>query len=392
MNNKQNKIRKKVKAIGKKKTLEEIKNILKDRNLFMVDESEYINTKSKISLINIEGYKYLNTIDYMRDVNKLDRFSNKNPHTIYNIKLWLKLHKYNNELLSTEYKNSDEKLIFTCSCCNKPYEVSFKHFRNANQINCKKCARELSTEKCRHDLDGIRDFYNNKGLRILDNQYSGVKQRLLSTTVEGYKVMISYNSLKASGGYEMFSKSNPYTIYNINKYIELNDIKCKLVSDEYLGSKNRIDFECSCGNIFTTTLNSFLHQNKIKCDKCSKKQSSYSLITEYYLKKYNIKYEKEYRFNDCRDKYPLPFDFSILDKDKNVLTIIEVDGEQHFYPVNFNGTKKESIERFEITKYHDNIKDEYCKLNNINLIRIPYWEFDNKNYINILNKEIYTQV
>ena len=32
---------------------------------------------------------------------------------------------------------------------------------------------------------------------------------------------------------------------------------------------------------------------------------------------------------------------------------------------------------------------DYCKKNNIQLIRIPYWEFNDEGYINILNKEIY---
>ena len=27
-------------------------------------------------------------------------------------------------------------------------------------------------------------------------------------------------------------------------------------------------------------------------------------------------------------------------------------------------------------RYVDNIKDEYCFVNDINLIRIPYWDFD----------------
>lgn len=34
------------------------------------------------------------------------------------------------------------------------------------------------------------------------------------------------------------------------------------------------------------------------------------------------------------------------------------------------------------------MKNEYCKINNIPLIRIPYWEYKNENYQNILNKEI----
>jgi len=46
---------------------------------------------------------------------------------------------------------------------------------------------------------------------------------------------------------------------------------------------------------------------------------------------------------------------------------IEFDGPHHFEPVY-------GEDRFLITQRHDAIKDEYCKNNNINLIRIPYWD------------------
>ena len=38
------------------------------------------------------------------------------------------------------------------------------------------------------------------------------------------------------------------------------------------------------------------------------------------------------------------------------------------------------------TQRNDNIKNQYCKDNNIKLVRIPYWEFDNIE--NILEKEL----
>ena len=38
------------------------------------------------------------------------------------------------------------------------------------------------------------------------------------------------------------------------------------------------------------------------------------------------------------------------------------------------------------TKCRDEIKTQYCKENNIKLIRIPYWEFDNIE--EILNREL----
>ena len=47
-------------------------------------------------------------------------------------------------------------------------------------------------------------------------------------------------------------------------------------------------------------------------------------------------------------------------------------------------------ERFKITKLHDAMKNQYCKWNNINLLRIPYWERDNieKILIDYLNIDI----
>lgn len=98
----------------------------------------------------------------------------------------------------------------------------------------------------------------------------------------------------------------------------------------------------------------------------------------------SIDYETEYRFEDCKDTRSLPFDFYI--KSKNIC--IEYDGEQHFIPIRFNKniTQEEMNEKFKSQQYRDKIKTEYCKNNNIKLIRIPYTDFDNIE--KILNKYI----
>ena len=49
---------------------------------------------------------------------------------------------------------------------------------------------------------------------------------------------------------------------------------------------------------------------------------------------------------------------------------IEFDGEQHFRSVEFFGGKK----AFKLTQKKDKIKNEYCKNNNIHLLRIKYNE------------------
>ena len=58
------------------------------------------------------------------------------------------------------------------------------------------------------------------------------------------------------------------------------------------------------------------------------------------------------------------FDFYIDDK-----YLIEYDGKQHF--------KNEGFFDYESTHRHDLIKNQWCKDNNIPLIRIPYTHYDN---------------
>ena len=69
----------------------------------------------------------------------------------------------------------------------------------------------------------------------------------------------------------------------------------------------------------------------------------------------------------------LNFDFYLEDLN----TCIEFDGLQHFNSIDFFGGDK----AFEIRKQNDKIKNEYCFLSNIRLIRISYKEIKNINNI-----------
>ena len=83
------------------------------------------------------------------------------------------------------------------------------------------------------------------------------------------------------------------------------------------------------------------------------------------------------KFDGCKDKKVLPFDIYLNDYN----TLIEFQGEQHYRPVRFGDESfKEAKEKFEYTKKHDEIKKKYCIDNNIPLIEIPYWKFDDLEY------------
>lgn len=57
---------------------------------------------------------------------------------------------------------------------------------------------------------------------------------------------------------------------------------------------------------------------------------------------------------------------------------IEYDGEPHYIPIDFAGKGKEWAENnLKNIQERDKRKNKYCQENNINLLRIPYWEKQN---------------
>ena len=84
------------------------------------------------------------------------------------------------------------------------------------------------------------------------------------------------------------------------------------------------------------------------------------------------------RFPDCKDTNTLPFDFYI----PKYNIVIEYDGEHHYMPIfPSKYTHGQNIDRLTYIQKHDKIKNDYCKSKNMYLIRIPYWERDNIEYI-----------
>lgn len=135
----------------------------------------------------------------------------------------------------------------------------------------------------------------------------------------------------------------------------------------YDGVVQCADFHCNnCDANFTDYANYVMRRGCPICGGSSMEQEIGKILT-----KYNISYKPQFSFTDCKDKRPLPFDFYLTDY--NIL--IEYDGQQHYRPVNFGGINDErAYQKFKITQLHDTIKTNYCKINDIPLIRIPYWE------------------
>ena len=133
---------------------------------------------------------------------------------------------------------------------------------------------------------------------------------------------------------------------------------------EYLGANKNIKVKhTTCGYVWEARANHLLQGSG--CPKCreSKGESQVASI----LKHHNIKFLREYTFNDCKSTRPLPFDFAV-ESDNHICGLIEYDGEQHTRPIEcFGGEQK-----FKSTVRNDNIKNSYCIKNEIPLLRVPH--------------------
>ena len=165
--------------------------------------------------------------------------------------------------------------------------------------------------------------------------------------------------------------------HSINYRLDIDEVERRICEcggillnkEDYINSvtENLIILCPECKTPFTTSLVKYTQHGGQVCENCFNTESMGEKKIRYYLERNEIKFIQQKWFKDCRDINPLPFDFYLPD----INTIIEFDGRQHFSETNFFSYS------YEKTKKHDEIKNNYCNINNIDIIRIPYWKINN---------------
>ena len=132
------------------------------------------------------------------------------------------------------------------------------------------------------------------------------------------------------------------------------------------GGQARWECECICGT-HIVVLGAALQSGNTQS--CGCLRSKGELKIGQLLIKDNINFSKEYHIN-YKDKF-YKFDFAIFNQNQ-LQYLIEYDGIQHFENVNYFG--EDSLQN---NQQRDNAKNQWCKDNNIPLIRIPYTHLKN---------------
>jgi len=139
-----------------------------------------------------------------------------------------------------------------------------------------------------------------------------------------------------------------------------------ITKDNYKNKSQKVKIICPEHGIFEQSMTNHTNQ-KQGCPSCRESHGEKSIAR--LLEKADIKHIREKRFDECKHKNSLPFDFFL--PELNIL--IEYDGEQHFKPLRFLD-KVRAEKKLKELQDRDKIKTKWAKDSPYTLYRITYKE------------------
>ena len=224
----------------------------------------------------------------------------------------------------------------------------------------------------KHTYEYVKKYIEEQGYELISKEYINNVTKIEVKCQHGHIYKVRFRDFKnRNERCPICNKNSERLKYeDVKNYIESQGYE--LISDTYINNCTKLKIKCPNGHIFFAKYNNFKDSNT-RCPIRSSNSKGEDKIKKY-LETQKIKFYQQYRFEDCRDERTLPFDFYL--PDYNIC--IEYDGIQHFEPQDFAGKGENWAEQQLLsTKNKDEIKSNYCKNNNIKLIRISYLEFNN---------------
>ena len=184
---------------------------------------------------------------------------------------------------------------------------------------------------------------------------------IIKCLIHGYFEQNSYLHLKGHGCPKCAGCKISNTEEFINKAQKVHNKKYNYSLVDYKNTKTKVKIICKYHGEFIQNPNHHLRFEG--CPKCSNSKNE-SLI-EWYLIHNKINYEIQKKFDGCKYKRNLKFDFYL----PKINTCVEYDGEQHFKKCE---RWKDNDSHLNVRIVRDQIKNDFCEKNNIKLFRIKY--------------------
>ena len=277
----------------------------------------------------------------------------------------------------SEYKGSKEKITIICPEGHEFMQTPNDHL---NRHGCKICSGWGQMMNHKKFIKKLKNIYNDK-YDFSESVYNGWEKTFkIKCDIHGdIDVLPSQFIVKKTGcpkcGYD--NKYHPSTM-SLEEFIlkakSIHSDKYDYSQSIYKSASTKVEIMCPKHGPFKQMPKDHIYQ-KQGCPSCYSSKGEDKIRD--FLESNSIPFIPQYKFEECKNKRPLPFDFYL--PDYNIC--IEFDGIQHYSPIKIFGGAK----HFTYIKYKDEIKNNFCTKNKIKLIRIRYDQVNELNNI-LVNK------
>lgn len=322
-------------------TFEQAKEIINSYGYTVAqNEPEHFNCKVRLECKDNDDYYVFICLDSLinRKSPKYAIFDPRNKRTIDNINIYAQKNNILSRCISTEYKDSDTLLAFKCECGNIFYTTR-NNFMWSNKTKCDKCTG-YNTHKTFKDIKGD---LKSKGYNLIidEKDYKGITLTDLICTDElGYKYSVKYDAIMRGKKSETFHPCNPFVLFNINHFLELQQMPFECISENFDYAYNDLDFKCKrCGNIIHKSWryinkkgmkNGKPRKGVLNCPNCDERLESVHALV---LKQMFLHYYPDTITEDKTYRNPLTNKIAPTDIVNHRLKIaIEVQSQWHDFP------------------------------------------------------------
>jgi len=180
---------------------------------------------------------------------------------------------HNCELFEETYINSKQKLKYKCSCG----EIHYTTFNSFNRGHgCRKLGGQKAALKTKLDFNYVYNYYKEYQCELLESQYKNSATPMKFKCHCGKITSKKFNAFKQSPrcdecGQKISVEKRFMTIDEIRKILLDNGIE--LLTTEYLGNKQKLEFKCYCGKIDKRNWNNLLYKGMC-CKYCGRLKRS----------------------------------------------------------------------------------------------------------------------
>lgn len=189
--------------------------------------------------------------------------------------------------INGEYKSSSKRTITCLDNDGYKHLVCIVHLKNGFPPRFVDKVNPYTLENINLWLSRQEKLNGHKC--ISDKYEHSMKQLLDFVTPEGYKYQNTWTQCQQCQAVGVFEKKNPYVIYNIKLWLELNKPNLLLVSEEYISTKSKMKFKCVCGRDIYKSFNTIQDMSSNGCN-CRINSERYE--KHYDISKYEVDKEK----------------------------------------------------------------------------------------------------